>query len=61
MQLFHDFVLLFETISKRLVLPTCKVNFFTCHVEEFLSHKPYLIYQFETKIEELSSEALSSN
>ena len=35
MQLLHERVLLFETIGKRLVLPTCKANSTTCHIEEF--------------------------
>ena len=49
MQLFHELVLLLETIGERLVLPELLI----CHVEEFFSPKPYLAYQFEIKIEDL--------
>ena len=40
-----------ETVGKRLVLSTCKVNFMTCHIEEFFNPKPYPGYQYEIKIE----------
>ena len=61
MQLLQELVLLFETIGKRLVLPTCKVNLLACHTEEFFNRKPYHGYQFEVKSEELRSKALLSN
>ena len=52
-------VLLLETIGKRLVLPTCKVNLHTCHIVELLNLQYYLCHQFE--IEELRSKGLLSD
>ena len=56
MQLLHELVLLLETIDKRLVLPTCKINLLTCHIKEYFNPKPYPGYQFEIKIEDSKSK-----
>ena len=33
--MLHKLEQLFETIGKGLFLPTCMVNLFTCHIDEF--------------------------
>ena len=61
MQLLHELMLLFKAIGKRLVMPTCKVDLFPCHIEYFFNPKPNLGYRFEVKIDELRSKGLLSN
>ena len=60
MQLLHELALLFETIGRRLVLPTCKVNLFTFHIEDFFNSKLHFGHQFEIKTKELRSKGLLS-
>ena len=60
-KLLDELIQLFETIDKRLVLPTFQGDLFNCAIEEFLHPKPYLGYQVESKIEELRATRLLLN
>lgn len=59
-KLLDDLVMLFKSIGKKLVLPTCKADLFTCTIEDYLDSKPYLGYLFETKINDLRTKHLLS-
>ena len=46
-KLLDELILLFETIGKRLLVPTFQADLFNCAIEEFLHPKPNLGYQVE--------------
>lgn len=52
-KLLNDLTIVIQGISRKLVLPSCKVDPLLNSIEDYLNPKPYLGYSFEKKIEEL--------
>lgn len=55
-KLLNDLTLVVQGISKKLVLPTCKLDPLVVSVDDYLDPKPYLGHTFETKIGQLRKE-----
>ena len=56
-KLLNELILLITSIGKKIVLPTSNIDILTSKVDDdFLNPKPYLGYQFETKVAEMKSQ-----
>ena len=60
-KLLNELILLITSIGKKIVLPTSNINILTTKVDDFLNPKPYLGYQFETKVAEMKSQGTFIN
>ena len=60
-KLLNEFILLITSIGKKVVLPTSNIDILTIKVDDFLNPKPYLGYQFETKVAEWKSQGTLIN
>ncbi|TGZ50748.1 Zinc finger protein [Temnothorax longispinosus] len=56
LKLLKDLNIVVQEISKKLVLPSCKVDPLLSSIDDYLDPKPYLGYSFEKKIEQLRKD-----
>ena len=57
-KLLNELILLITSISEKIVLPTSNIDILTTKVDDFLNLKPYLGFQFETKVAEMKSQGI---
>lgn len=55
-KLLRDLTLLINSIAKRLILPTCRLNPILNDLTDYFDPRPYLGYRFENKIAELEQK-----
>ena len=60
-KLLNELILVITSIGKKIVLPTSNINILTTKMDDFLNPKPYLGYQFETKVAEMKSQSTFIN
>lgn len=56
MKLLNNLNILVQGISKKLVLPSCKIDPLLNSIDDYLDPKPYLEYSFEKKIEQFRKD-----